>query len=240
MNQTLAQQETPTAQGGCSPAERVTKSLLGYGVIAGPVYVSVALVQALTRDGFDLTRHPWSLLANGAHGWIQVLNFILTGLMVIAFAVGLRRALASGPGARWAPRLVAGYGLSLIAAGIFRADPASGFPVGTPASPGDVSWHGLVHFAAGGIGFTSLAVAAFVLARRFAAEGRPAWARGSRITALVFLAGFVMLAASGGARAATVLFTAAVILIWGWMSGVSADRYGIVARCVPTTYSPAR
>lgn len=38
----------------CDPATRITKSLLGYGVIAGPVYVLVSLAQALTRDGFDV------------------------------------------------------------------------------------------------------------------------------------------------------------------------------------------
>src|SRR5829696_4666070 len=83
----------------CDPATRVTRSLLGYGVLAGPFYVTVALAQALTRDGFDLSRHPWSLLALGAHGWIQIANFVLTGLMVVAAAVGVRRALATGPGA---------------------------------------------------------------------------------------------------------------------------------------------
>jgi len=46
---------------------RVTRSLLGYGILAGPLYIVVALAQALTRDGFDLSRHPWSLLANGPH-----------------------------------------------------------------------------------------------------------------------------------------------------------------------------
>ena len=80
------------------PADRVTSSLLGYGVIAGPMYVAVSLAQALTREGFDLSRHQWSLLANGGPGWIQIANFVVTGLMVIAFAVGLRRALAPGPG----------------------------------------------------------------------------------------------------------------------------------------------
>lgn len=228
MSQTLAQQTT--AQVECSPADRVTKSLLGYGVIAGPVYVTVALAQALTRDGFDLTRHPWSMLANGEHGWIQVTNFLVTGLMVIAFAVGLRRALITGPGARWVPRLIAGYGLSLIAAGVFRADPALGFPVGTPDGPAPVSGHGLLHFAAGGIGFTCLAIAGLVMAGRFAAEGRPGWAWYSRITAVVFLAGFAMLASSGGAPIALVGFIAAVVLIWAWISAVSVDRYGIVAR----------
>lgn len=49
-------------------ANRVTRSLLGYGMLAGPFYVAVSLAQALSRDGFDLTRHAWSLLANGEHG----------------------------------------------------------------------------------------------------------------------------------------------------------------------------
>jgi hypothetical protein len=56
----------------CTPAARITRSLLGYGIIAGPLYAVVALAQALTRDGFDLSRHAWSLLVNGELGWIQI------------------------------------------------------------------------------------------------------------------------------------------------------------------------
>src|SRR2546421_58410 len=122
--------QTVTAQ--CDPATRVTKSLLGYGVIAGPLYVVASLTQALTRNGFDLTRHQWSLLSNGGLGWVQITNFVVTGLMVIAGAAGLRRALGSGRGATWAPRLVGVYGAGLVCAGVFRADPALGFPPGTP------------------------------------------------------------------------------------------------------------
>ena len=210
---------------GCAPADRITKSLLGYGVIAGPLYVVVALAQAFTREGFDLGLHEWSLLANGGPGWIQVANFAITGLMVIAFGVGLRRALTPGPGARWAPRLVAVYGASLIAAGIFRADPALGFPVGTPAGPGQLTWHGLLHFAAGGVGFTCVAIACLVIGRRYAAEGAHGLAWFSRVTGVVFLAGFAMVASGGASRMANLLFTAAIILIWAWMTTVALDRY---------------
>ncbi|WP_246632632.1 DUF998 domain-containing protein [Pseudonocardia nigra] len=165
MSTTTATHRTRT-HGGCTPAGRITKSLLGYGVIAGPLYVGVSLAQALTRDGFDLTRHQWSLLANGDLGWIQITNFVLSGLMVVAAAVGMRRALGPGTGGTWTPRLVAAFGLSLVAAGIFRADPALGFPAGTPdGPPATVSAAGLVHFMAAGVGFTCLAIACFVLAR---------------------------------------------------------------------------
>src|SRR6476659_3974397 len=126
----------------CDPALRVTKALLGYGAIAGPTYLLVGSAQALTRSGFDPTRHEWSLLANGRLGWIQIANLVLCGAMTIAFAVGLRRALTPGRGASWAPRLIGLYGAGLVAAGVFRADPRLGFPAGTPDGPGQISWHG--------------------------------------------------------------------------------------------------
>ena len=49
----------------------VTRSLLGYGVVAGPFYLVVSLIQVYVRDGFDLARHPLSVLANGTGGWVQ-------------------------------------------------------------------------------------------------------------------------------------------------------------------------
>jgi hypothetical membrane protein len=209
----------------CTPAVRVTRSLLGYGVIAGPFYVIVSLAQALTRPGFDLTRHEWSLLANGAMGWIQIGNFVLTGLMVVAAAVGFRRALRPAPGSVWAPRLLAVYGLSLIGAGILRADPADGFPLGTPPGPAAVSWHGLGHLAAGAIGFACLIAACFVLARRLRADARSGLAMWSRVTGIGFLAGFVGIAAGSGSVAANLAFTVAVIAAWIWLSAVSAHLY---------------
>lgn len=87
----------------CPPlAVRVTKSLLGYGVIAGPIYVVVAAAQMSTRAGYDPTRHAVSQLANGTLGWIQVANFLVTGAMTVAAAVGVRRALGAGRRSAWA------------------------------------------------------------------------------------------------------------------------------------------
>ncbi len=68
-----------------------TRTLLTAGAVAGPLYVVCWLSQALTREAFDPTRHPASLLANGDLGWIQTANFIVAGLLSLAGAVGLRR-----------------------------------------------------------------------------------------------------------------------------------------------------
>jgi hypothetical protein len=201
----------------CDPATATTRSLLGYGALAGPFYVTVSLTQALTRDGFDLSRHEWSLLANGPWGWIQSANLVVTGLMVAAFAVGLARQLGGG----WAPRLMAVYGAGLAAAGLLQADPALGFPPGTPEGPGAVSWHGLGHLAAAGLGFLALVAAAFVLARHLPR----AWARFSRLTGALFLAGFAAVAAGGGAVVTNLAFTAAVLLAWGWLTALAVHLY---------------
>ena len=91
----------------------VTRSLLGYGLIAGPLYVVSALVQGLVRDGFDLTRHDVSLLANGPGGWVQITTFVVCGLMTMAAAVGMERSLRVLGHGVWGTRLVAGYGVAL-------------------------------------------------------------------------------------------------------------------------------
>jgi hypothetical protein len=205
----------------CSPATRVTRSLLGYGVIAGPLYVVTSVVQGLTRDGFDFTRHEWSLLANGDGGWIQITNFVLTGLMVVAAAAGLARA-AGG----WAPRLIGLYGVALVAAGALRADPMLGFPAGTPEGPlTSISWHGIGHLVAGSIGFAGLIAACLVFGRRFAREGRRGWAIFSRVTGIAFFAGFAGISSGSANTVITLAFTGAVVLAWCWLAAVSVHYY---------------
>lgn len=201
-----------TATTICAPETRVTRSLLGYGIIAGPVYVTVSVLQGLTKDGFDFGRHAWSLLANGPYGWIQTANLIVTGAMVIAFAAGLWRAGAG------ASRLVGVMGLGMIGGGLFPADPGFGFPAGTPDGAGEVSLNGMLHLATSGIGFLCLVAACFILARRFA----PAYSRG---TGIIFLTGFAMVAAGGGAVWANLVFTVSIIWIWGWMTALALHEY---------------
>jgi hypothetical membrane protein len=221
---TLATSAGTASRPDCTPAQRVTRSLLGYGVLAGPVYVTTSVVQALAHDGFDLTRHSWSQLATGPQGWIQMANLMLTGAMVVAFAVGLHRA---GP-SRWAPRLIATYGLGLVAAGLLVADPAAGYPVGMPA-PAVPTWHGIGHFVAGGIGFLALIAAGFVLARTFARSGARGLAWWSRITSVAFTAAFVGISSGSSSPAVILSFVAAVIAAWAWLAGVAVHHYRAVS-----------
>ncbi len=220
---------TPVAGMARADSRRMSRStspLLAAGLVAGPLYVVVGTIEALTRPGFEPTRDDWSLLSNGELGWIQVALFISTGLLTLAGAVGMRRALADGPASTWGPRLVALYGLGLIGAGIFIADPARGFPPGTPADAHVISWHGLMHFVSGGVGFLGLIAACMTFARRFAGLGQTGWAAHSIATGALFFAAFVGVASGSQPRGpvlvlVTLAFTAAVGLGWAWLSALA-------------------
>src|SRR5690348_3399225 len=199
---------TQPATRTCTPAQRVTKSLLGYGVVAGVVFEASILIQGLTRHGFRIAHDDASLLSNGPLGWIQVATFLLAGAMTIAAAAGVRRATAS----RWAPRLIGIYGAGLIGAGLFSADPAYGFGPGAPLGRAThISWHGAGHLISAGIGFIALIAACFVVARYFSRQGRRGLAGYSRFTGVAFGAAFAGVATGSSSSAIVLPFYAAVL-----------------------------
>jgi Protein of unknown function (DUF998) len=200
-----------------------TRSLLRCGLLAGPFYLAVGLTQAFLRDGFDLPRHPLSLLANGASGWVQTANFVLTGLMVLAAAVGFGRV--PGLRSRGLTYFLGAFGVALIVAAVFPADPVDGFPPGTPKGPPtSISTTGLLHFAAGSLGFASLGISCF-----FAAWAM--WRR--RVSSLAFislLSGLaVLLGFFGGIMLPIGILGIwfAVVVGWAWLATLSLRLNGL-------------
>src|SRR5215831_19562279 len=107
--------------------------LLACGAIAGPLFVTAFVVQGATRPDYNPIRHSISTLALGsAFGWIQILNFVLSGLLTLAFAVGVRRVLQPQKGSTWGPLLIGLYAVGLLGAGVFVTDPDAGYTPGTP------------------------------------------------------------------------------------------------------------
>lgn len=194
-----------------------SRALLGCGVAAGPVFVLVTGLQALTRDGYDLAIHPISLLALGDLGWVQVANFVLAGLLALAGAVGMRRALHPGRAGTWGPLLVGAFGVGLVLGGVFPADPYLGFPLGS-VEPAVASWHGIAHNLAPGLALDAATVATVVFARRFAAARERRWMLYSLATGMAVL----VLSFWPDLNGISVRLALAVTLAFAWVSAVAA------------------
>jgi Protein of unknown function (DUF998) len=193
----------------------MTRALLACGAVAGPLFVLVALVQAFTRSGFDITRYPPSLLSLGHGGWVQIADFVVAGLLFVAGAAGMRLARTPAAGT-WGPLLVGLFGLAMVGGGVFLGDPVDGFPPGATAPPA-MTWHGLLHLVAFLVGCLSLIAACVVFARRFALLGRRGWAAYSAAVAVVFAAAFALLLTRG----LVVQLWVAVAVAWTWASAVA-------------------
>ncbi|NKY35663.1 DUF998 domain-containing protein [Nocardia speluncae] len=167
---------------------RASEGLLLAGAAAGPLFFVSAITQMITRDGFDITRHPISQLATGDLGWIQIVTFITAGAGALALAAGVGRTLTEGTGRRALPILVGIFGIGMVAAGVFTMDPENGFPGGTPDEPiTQMSWHSIAHSAAAAGAFTALAIAALVLCVRCARKRRALPAVASAVAGLILL-----------------------------------------------------
>ena len=198
---------------------RAARALVTAGAIAGPVFMLTAGVQTVTRDGFDLTRHPISMLALGSAGWVQIANFILAGALMLGLAAAVAGALRGGPSHRWAPWLLGVMGIGLVIGGVFTADPALGFPVGAPAGiPEPISFHAMVHAIAPPLAFTSLVVAMLVVAHRLSWEGRRGAAVWTRIAAIVCF----VLSIPVGPGSSVRLFLA-LALGFGWITAYAVS-----------------
>lgn len=198
-----------------------TAALLACGILAGPIYMGVGMLQIIFRDGFDPLRHTLSLMSLGVGGWIQIANFILAGLLVVAGAAGAKKAMHTGRGRTWGPLLLMVYGLCVIASGVFVADPMNGYPPGTPDGPPEtMSWHGGLHFMAGGVGFLAIIAATFVFARRYATLGMRGWSVYSAATGALFLVSFMGVASGSQHPAVFLAFWIGMALIWTWITAI--------------------
>src|SRR5262249_54546412 len=116
-------------------------------------------------------------------------TFILTGLLTLAFAIGLWRVLRPC-GVVWGPGLVGLVGIGLLGAGLFVTDPLNGYPPGTPLLPTERTTQGILHQPFGVPFFLGLPITGFVFARYFARRGQRGWAAYSAISGIAMFAVF--------------------------------------------------
>jgi hypothetical protein len=169
------------------------------GILAGPFFlISVGLntwasVDYLHQLGWEFVggaQVPWpSSLARGPYGWAQIGTFVITGVLIIVFAIAVRDQLPQRRATGFAVALVTLLGVALILAA-FRVD----VPMLSGGSP--ATWHGWVH----GIAFLLIIAMGVLapLAMAVAVRGNAGWRP----------IGVISVAASG-------LFVVFLFLPWG-------------------------
>jgi hypothetical protein len=148
-----------------SLARRRIGSAAWAGMTGAVLFVSVFTICGWLTPGYSWTGMFVSELSLGPLGWVQVLNFMLTGTVVLVFGRGLAQPSGSGAASRVGPVLVQVIGLSLLASGPFATDPSALF--------GQASVHGVVHGIFGALVFTLAPVSCFVFYRSF--RRNPHW-----------------------------------------------------------------
>jgi uncharacterized protein DUF998 len=202
---------------------RPTRALLLSGIVAGPMYVTVTMIEALTRDGFDFRHARFSWLTAGDLGWIHQSAMIGVGLLSVLLAVGASRTMRTGRGAVWGPRLLALFGVAYVVGGLLRADPVVGFPPGTTADMVHVTWQGTALDASRSVSTLFLLASSGVFASWFAAQGSRSWAW---FFATAIPAAFVALTFVGGTFiGGNPVALAFLMTPWIWVTALALCLY---------------
>lgn len=170
----------------------LTLVLVSCGGVGALVFTATYVIEGFSRPGYNWLQQPVSALSLGPGGWVQQVNFVVFGILLLLSAVGWRRVLTPGRASLGFPLLQSLIGLCMSVVGFFSQDPLPGYPPGAvPTAP---TVHGTLHADTAYVLFVALAVGCFVLARRFAVESRwgRRWARYSVITGVFILLLFVL------------------------------------------------
>jgi hypothetical protein len=178
-------------------ADRRTRRLLACGVLAGPAFVVNFSINGRRRSGYRPRREAVSALALGDGGWIQTVNFFVTGSLTCAAALGLRQAARQGRTSRAVAALVAAAGAGFISAGIFPTDP---IPDESALEPSSLTPVGTLHVASAVPVFLCLPLACVASALRSRSRGGvPADGQKGATGVLVASAGVASLVAAARA-----------------------------------------
>lgn len=157
---------------------------LAWAGIIGPVlFTATFLAQEASRtDEYNPLAEVVSALEAGPNGWVQQVDFVVFGLLTIAFAVGLNLGLRRTRRGLLGPALLFISGIGLLL--------AAGFPLKEDAA--GVTYDPGGHVIAGATFFLTSAVGLVALSRRLARD--PSWqslATYSLAAGVVALLGFV-------------------------------------------------
>jgi len=130
------------------------------GMIAPSLFVLTFMIEGWLRPGYNPFEMFVSALSLGSRGWVQVLNFMVFGILLFIFSRGVAAEFPDGKASRGGLVI-----LTIIAACYFLSGPFVMDPPNTPVK--QVTFHGTMHGIFGAIVFMLMPTCCFVYLRRF-------------------------------------------------------------------------
>jgi hypothetical protein len=135
------------------------------GLLGPALFVATFTVEGWLRPDYDAKSTFVSALSLGPRGFIQVVNFVVLGALLLVFAQGVAAEFREGTASRAGPVLLAIIGASYLLSGPCVMD-----PMRTPRD--QMTVHGMLHGIFGALVFSLSPATCFVFLRRFRADPR--------------------------------------------------------------------
>jgi hypothetical protein len=170
-----------------------------YILVCSPLYVGVIVLEGLLRPDYNDMTMFISELALGPGGFVQIANYIVFGLSILLFAIGVALTFGTTRAGRIGVTLLVIVGICSVAAGLFVIDPvpASGLTYKPGAiGPPDMSFSSKFHYVVSSLMFVLAPVCAFcfVFAGRFAKDAIwQAFRRWSLVLGIVMALGLILM-----------------------------------------------
>jgi hypothetical membrane protein len=162
------------------------------------LFILLFLTNDVVKPDYDPVRDAVSEAGIGSGGWLQIVNFIVSGLLITASSVAISQAVNRLTGA-----LVGLVGAGLALAGVFVSD---------PVPTDNATWHGMIHNAVGSVSSVALIAACFVAARW---QATPRWRWYSIVVGVVMPLTFLV--ASGATETLGIWQRLTNVIGWTWL-----------------------
>ena len=136
------------------------------GMLGPALFVIVFTLEGALRPGYNALSTYVSALSLGPRGWVQITNFIVIGVLLLAFTRAVSAEFRNGKTWRGGVILLTIIGFCYLLSGPFVMD-----PTGTPLN--QTTLHGNLHGIFGAIVFLLMPISCFVYLRRFRVD--PKW-----------------------------------------------------------------
>ena len=130
------------------------------GIIAPALFVAVFTIEGWLRPGYEPLKTFVSALSLGPRGWVQMVNFMVFGVLFLVFTRSVAAEFQTGKASRGGVTLLTIIALCYLFSGPFVLD-----PTGTHLNQATI--HGTLHGIFGGIVFLLMPISCFVYLRRF-------------------------------------------------------------------------